>query len=59
MVLRLTKQKAIYKNLVKMVVFDIDWQPYQLRKLPDQNKVAKKRKDVGNYYFYVITGSPS
>ena len=41
---KLTMQKAIYKNLMKMVVFDRWLANFPTRKLPDQNKVAKKRK---------------
>ena len=43
MELKLTKQKTIYKNLMKRVVFDIAAN-FPTKKFPDQNKVAKNKR---------------
>jgi len=44
MVPRLTKQKTIYKNLMKMEATSYWLANFPTKKFPDQNKAAKNKK---------------
>ena len=52
MVLRLTKQKTIYKNLMKKVVFGIDWQIFQLENFQTKIKLQKIKKHKNVFYCF-------
>jgi hypothetical protein len=51
MELKSTKQKTIYKNLMKRVVFDARWQIFQLKNFQTKIKMLKI-KEYKQYYSY-------
>jgi hypothetical protein len=55
MVLRLTKQRTICKNLKKMVVFDIDWQTFQLKNYLTKIKLLKIKKYKQRYFYFSLS----
>jgi hypothetical protein len=55
MVLKLTMQKAIYKNLMKKVVFDIDWQTCLLKNYQTKKKLLKIKEYTQDYFYLSLS----